>query len=79
MKQNHPIRTELKWSETLSNITDEARLPNENVICAYCPKAMWFSSPSSLKSFCGKMHIVSWSTNNPADIIHCDGATAEAE
>ncbi|MCW5156316.1 hypothetical protein [Burkholderia cenocepacia] len=49
-------------------------MPQENIICSRCPKAMWQVAGQSLICFCRVMHCPTWTTEQPGDMTLCDGA-----
>ncbi|MGU4699185.1 hypothetical protein K6L09_21180 [Burkholderia cepacia] len=53
-------------------------LPPDSIICSHCPKALWHLSTNSqgqdLKNFCRVMHVMVWTSEQPGDIVLCDGA-----
>lgn len=53
---------------------DDARRPQASTVCERCPNSVWFASPAELKCYCRVMFLVSWSSREPHQITHCDGA-----
>ncbi len=53
---------------------DTARRPQASTVCEHCPNSVWFASPAELKCYCRVMYLVSWSSREPNQITHCDGA-----
>lgn len=44
------------------------------ISCINCPMNMWQTTRKDLRNYCGKMHVFTWTTENPGDIDNCDGA-----
>jgi len=68
-------------STTLSQLPDSRR-PEPSTVCQECPASMWYAMAASVKCYCRIMHLISWSTEEPVAMTHCDGiaiASAEAE
>ena len=59
-------------SPTLASL-DETRHPKAGTICEHCPGSVWFASPVELKCYCRVMYLVTWSSQEPSQITHCDG------
>ncbi|MDP1872057.1 MAG: hypothetical protein Q8K61_10590 [Gallionella sp.] len=47
--------------------------PQEEVICAHCPNAMWMTTHNQLKCFCKVTRSFSWSTAEPIPTTRCTG------
>ena len=63
----------LSASQTLGALED-ARRPKASTVCERCPNSVWFASPDELKCYCRVMFLVTWSTKEPNQLTHCDGA-----
>ena len=51
----------------------EARRPGPTA-CASCPAAVWHALPNSLRCYCRRMHMETFSSDNPEErILLCDG------
>lgn len=59
-------------STTLSKLP-QARQPKPSTVCEHCPASMWQATPLGLKCYCRIMHVFSWTTAEPVELIHCDG------
>ena len=59
-------------SRTLASL-DETRHPKTGTVCEHCPNSVWFASPVELKCYCRVMYLVTWSSQEPSQITHCDG------
>ena len=59
-------------SQTLASL-DETRHPKAKTVCEHCPNSVWFASPVELKCYCRVMYLVTWSSQEPSQITHCDG------
>ena len=59
-------------SQTLASL-DETRHPKAGTVCEHCPSSVWFASPVELKCYCRVMYLVTWSSQEPSQITHCDG------
>lgn len=59
-------------SQTLASL-DEARHPKAGTVCEHCPNSVWFASPVDLKCYCRVMYLITWSSQEPSQITHCDG------
>lgn len=53
---------------------DESRRPKASTVCENCPNSVWFASPAEVKCYCRVMFLVTWSSKEPNQITHCDGA-----
>lgn len=53
---------------------DASRRPTAGTVCEHCPNSVWFASPTELKCYCRVMFLVTWSSQAPNQITHCDGA-----
>ena len=53
---------------------DESRRPKASTVCEECPNSVWFASPAEVKCYCRVMFLVTWSSKEPSQITHCDGA-----
>ena len=51
-----------------------SRLPHPGTVCEACPNSVWFASPAELKCYCRVMFLITWSSSEPHQITHCDGA-----
>ena len=49
------------------------RRPKPSTVCEICQASLWFASKEEVKCYCRVMHVVSWSTNEPNALTHCDG------
>ena len=49
------------------------RRPNPSTVCELCPGSVWLASPKAVKCYCRVMHLVTWSTEEPNTLTHCDG------
>lgn len=52
---------------------DASRRPTAGTVCEHCPNSVWFASPTELKCYCRVMFLVTWSSQAPNQITHCDG------
>ena len=59
-------------SPTLASL-DENRHPKAGIVCEHCPNSVWFALPVELKCYCRVMYLVTWSSQEPSQITHCDG------
>lgn len=50
-----------------------SRRPNPSTVCEICPASMWMASAKAVTSYCRVMRLVSWSTDKPTVLSHCDG------
>lgn len=50
-----------------------SRHPKEKTVCETCPNSVWFSSPKEVKCYCRVMFLVTWSSQAPHQLTHCDG------
>lgn len=51
-----------------------SRRPHPGTVCEACPNSVWFASPAELKCYCRVMFLITWSSSEPHQITHCDGA-----
>ncbi|CAI10576.1 TraH protein of DNA transfer system (plasmid) [Aromatoleum aromaticum EbN1] len=51
----------------------ESRRPKASTVCEECPNSVWFASSAEVKCYCRVMFLVTWSSNEPNQITHCDG------
>ena len=65
-----PLPTE---SPTLAAL-EASRRPHPGTVCETCPNSVWFASPAEVKCYCRVMFLVTWSSSEPHQITHCDGA-----
>jgi len=73
-QQPFPILDELPpyVSPTLQKL--DARLrPSPSTICEACPASVWLSGKDGVKCFCRVMHLITWSSEEPAATQACDG------
>ena len=59
-------------SPTLQRL-EASRRPKPSTVCEACPGSVWFTSPAGVKCYCRVMHLVTWSTEEPNELTHCDG------
>ena len=59
-------------SRTLAAL-DETRHPKAGTVCEHCPNSVWFASQVELKCYCRVMYLITWSSQEPNKITHCDG------
>ena len=52
----------------------ESRRPKASTVCERCPHSVGFASPVAVKCYCRVLFLVTWSSQEPHPIIHCDGA-----
>jgi hypothetical protein len=52
---------------------DESRRPKASTVCEHCPNSVWFASPAEVKCYCRVMFLITWSSQEPNRITHCDG------
>lgn len=52
---------------------EESRRPKARTVCEHCPNSVWFASATELKCYCRVMFLVTWSSQEPNQITHCDG------
>jgi hypothetical protein len=50
-----------------------ARRPKPDTVCEACPNSVWFASPKEVKCYCRVMFLVTWSSQEPSQIMYCDG------
>mgnify|MGYP000894898962 FL=1 len=62
----------LRASPTLDALA-ASRRPTAGTVCEHCPNSVWFASPTELKCYCRVMFLVTWSSQAPNQITHCDG------
>ena len=60
-------------SPTLAAL-EASRRPHPGTVCEACPNSVWFASPAEVKCYCRVMFLVTWSSSEPHQITHCDGA-----
>ena len=68
-----PLPAELPASPTLAGL-DANRRPQLRTVCEVCPNSVWFASPAEVKCYCRVMFLITWSTQEPNQMIACDGA-----
>ena len=65
---------QLIGSATLARLP-QGRRPSPSTVCEICPKSNWFVLPKEVRCYCRLMHLVSWTSNDPAAAVsQCDGA-----
>lgn len=76
MAEGGPVwtRTPLPPASPTLDALDASRRPRANTVCEGCPNSVWFASPAELKCYCRVMFLVTWSSSEPHQITHCDGA-----
>lgn len=52
---------------------DKSRRPKAETVCERCPASVWFASPEEVKCYCRVMYLVVWSSQEPNQILLCDG------
>lgn len=67
-------RTPLPPASPTLGALDASRRPTASTVCEDCPNSVWFASPAALKCYCRVMFLVTWSSREPNQITHCDGA-----
>ena len=65
-------------SPTLRQLAKE-RWPEVPTVCMQCPHAVWQETGTGLICYCRVMYRVSWSKEQPLQILSCDGATLGQE
>lgn len=60
-------------SPTLAQL-EPGRRPKLATVCETCPHSVWFATPSELRAYCRVMYLVVWSSKEPNQLTHCDGA-----
>lgn len=60
-------------SPTLAAL-EASRRPHPGTVCEVCPNSVWFASPAEVKCYCRVMFLITWSSAEPHQITHCDGA-----
>ena len=58
-------------SPVLEKILPSAR-PKPSPACEDCPQSLWFATQDELKCRCSRMHLISWTQDEPP-IMACDG------
>ena len=54
-------------------IAPEAIQPQKQIACLDCPAGIWFGGEKNLSCYCQILHLKSWSTDDPTDLLYCDG------
>ena len=49
------------------------RQPKAATICEHCPNSVWFASATEVKCYCRVMYLITWHSQSPQPITHCDG------
>ena len=49
------------------------RRPQPGTVCETCPNSVWFASPKAVKCYCRVLFLITWSSEEPNQIMHCDG------
>lgn len=66
-------QTPLPSASPTLDALDASRRPTAGTVCEHCPNSVWFASPTELKCYCRVMFLVTWSSQAPNQITHCDG------
>ena len=66
-------KTPLPPASPTLDALDASRRPTAGTVCEHCPNSVWFASPTELKCYCRVMFLVTWSSQAPNQITHCDG------
>jgi hypothetical protein len=64
--------SDLRVSPTLATLP-LSRRPKPGTVCETCPNSVWFASPKAVKCYCRVLFLVTWSSQEPSQITHCDG------
>ena len=67
-----PSGSDLPVSPTLAALP-LSRRPKPGTVCETCPNSVWFASPKAVKCYCRVLFLVTWSSQEPNQITHCDG------
>ena len=85
-ERNTPSRTASQSPQSLEPIADSSQLgsmtlvqlpssrkPSPSTVCEICPASMWYATPKTVRCYCRVMRLISWSTDEPTEMTHCDG------
>ena len=67
-----PSGSDLSLSPTLAALP-LFRRPQPGTVCETCPNSVWFASKKEVKCYCRVLFLVTWSSEEPNQITHCDG------
>jgi hypothetical protein len=67
-----PSGSDLPVSPTLATLP-LSRRPQPGTVCETCPNSVWFASKKAVKCYCRVLFLVTWSSEEPNQIMHCDG------
>jgi hypothetical protein len=67
-----PSGSDLPVSPTLAALP-LSRRPQPGTVCETCPNSVWFASKKAVKCYCRVLFLVTWSSEEPNQITHCDG------
>lgn len=72
-----PVPATPAIAPSAASLTLDALVPNRHpkpkTVCETCPNSVWFSSPTEVKCYCRVMFLVTWSSQMPHPLTHCDG------
>ena len=63
----------LTQSHTLLTLPSSRR-PRDAIACTACPNSLWFTTDTDVKCYCRLMYLLTWTSQEPLDILQCDGA-----
>ena len=52
---------------------DLANPPPAYLICKHCPASMWLVTGGEARSYCSRMHLITWSLDEQTGPSKCDG------
>ncbi len=72
--QAHRIQGSIQesLSPTLAAL-EQHRRPKLATACETCPMSLWFASSAEVKCYCRAMYLITWSSKEQNQILHCDG------